>query len=162
MGCSSCGTEKDGKPGGCRGNGTCGTGSCNKLNVYNWLTDMTLPMGQTPYDVVEVRFKVSRKEFFRNKENIVLKTGDTVAVEAMPGHDVGVVSLAGELVRFQLKKKGLDDNSDQIKTLYRKAKQSEVEKWFQVKDSEANTLSRARTIIQSLKLSMKLSDVEFQ
>ncbi len=162
MGCSSCSTEKDGKPGGCRSNGTCGTGGCNKLNVYNWLTDMTLPMGQAPYDVVEVRFKGSRKEFFRNKENIPLKTGDTVAVEAMPGHDVGVVSLAGELVRFQLKKKGMDDNSDQIKALYRKAKQSEVEKWFQVKDSEASTLSRARTIIQSLKLSMKLSDVEFQ
>jgi cell fate regulator YaaT (PSP1 superfamily) len=162
MGCSSCGTEKDGKPGGCRSNGTCGTGSCNKLNVYNWLTDMTLPSGQAPYNVVEVRFKGSRKEFFRNKENIDLKTGDTVAVEAMPGHDVGVVSLAGELVRFQLKKKGLDENSDQIKTLYRKAKQNEVEKWFQVKDIEASTLSRARSIILSLKLSMKLSDVEFQ
>ena len=162
MGCSSCGTEKDGKPGGCRSNGTCGTGSCNKLNVYNWLTDMTLPSGQAPYDVVEVRFKGSRKEFFRNKENIELKAGDTVAVEATPGHDVGVVSLSGELVRFQLKKKGLDESSDQIKALYRKAKQSELEKWFQVKDSESSTLSRARSIIQALKLSMKLSDVEFQ
>ena len=123
---------------------------------------MTLPSGQTPYNVVEVRFKGSRKEFFRNKENIDIKSGDTVAVEAMPGHDVGVVSLAGELVRFQLKKKGLDENSDQIKTLYRKAKQNEIEKWYQVKDLEASTLHRTRTIIQSLKLSMKLSDVEFQ
>src|SRR6185369_6975661 len=152
----------DGKPGGCRSNGTCGTGSCNKLNVYNWLTDMTLPSGQAPYDVVEVRFKGSRKEFFRNKENIDLKTGDTVAVEAMPGHDVGVVSLAGELVRFQLRKKGLDENSDQIKTLYRKAKQNEIEKWYEVKDLETTTLHRTRSIIQTLKLSMKLSDVEFQ
>ena len=139
MGCSSCGTDKDGKPGGCRGNGTCGTGSCNKLNVFNWLTDMALPMGQAPYDVVEVRFKGSRKEFFRNKENIQLKTGDTVAVEAMPGHDVGVVSLAGELVRFQLKKKGLTENSDQIRMLYRKAKQNEVEKWIEVKNLESST-----------------------
>lgn len=162
MGCSSCSTDKDGKPGGCRNNGTCGTGGCNKLNVFNWLTDMTLPSGQTPYNVVEVRFKGSRKEFFRNKENIDIKSGDTVAVEAMPGHDVGVVSLAGELVRFQLKKKGLDENSDQIKTLYRKAKQNEIEKWYQVKDLEASTLHRTRTIILSLKLSMKLSDVEFQ
>ena len=162
MGCSSCGTEKGGTPGGCRNNGTCGTGGCNKLNVFNWLADMTLPTGQTPYNVVEVRFKGSRKEFFRNKENIDIKAGDAVAVEAMPGHDVGVVSLAGELVRFQLKKKGLDENSDQIKTLYRKAKQNEIEKWYQVKDLEASTLHRTRTIIQSLKLSMKLSDVEFQ
>ncbi len=162
MGCSSCSTDKDGKPGGCRSNGTCGTGSCNKLNVFNWLTDMTLPMGQAPYDLVEVRFKGSRKEFFRNKENIPLKTGDAVAVEAMPGHDVGVVSLAGELVRFQLKKRGLTENSEQIKTLYRKAKQNELEKWYEVKELEPSTLSRTRTIIQSLKLSMKLSDVEFQ
>ena len=162
MGCSSCSTDKDGKPGGCRSNGTCGTGSCNKLNVFNWLTDMTLPMGQAPYDVVEVRFKGSRKEFFRNKENIPLKTGDAVAVEAMPGHDVGVVSLAGELVRFQLKKKGLTEKSDQIRTLYRKAKQNELDKWYEVKELEPSTLSRTRTIIQNLKLSMKLSDVEFQ
>ncbi|MCX6291035.1 MAG: regulatory iron-sulfur-containing complex subunit RicT [Bacteroidetes bacterium] len=162
MGCSSCSTEKDGKPGGCRGNGTCGTGSCNKLNVFNWLTDMTLPAGQAPYDVVEVRFKGSRKEFFRNKENISLRTGDTVAVEAMPGHDVGVVSLAGELVRFQMKKKGVTENSDQIRTLYRKAKQNEIDKWCEAKNLETSTLNRTRAIILNLKLSMKLSDVEFQ
>ena len=123
---------------------------------------MTLPTGQKPYSIVEVRFKGSRKEFFHNKENIEIKAGDTVAVEAIPGHDVGVVSLAGELVRFQLRKKGLDENSDQIKSLYRKAKQNEIEKWHQVKEIEASTLNRTRTIIQSLKLSMKLSDVEFQ
>ena len=123
---------------------------------------MTLPSGQVPYDIVEVRFKGSRKEFFRNKENIPLKTGDPVAVEAMPGHDVGVVSLSGELVRFQLKKKGLNEQSDQIKTLYRKAKQNEIEKWYQVKDLEASTLNRTRTIISSMKLNMKLSDIEFQ
>ncbi len=162
MGCSSCSTGKDGKPGGCRSNGTCGTGGCNKLNVFNWFTEMTLPAGQAPYDLVEVRFKGSRKEFFRNKENIALKTGDTVAVEAMPGHDVGVVSLAGELVRFQLKKKGLTETSDQIRSLYRKAKQNEVDKWYEVKELEPSTLSRTRTIIQNMKLSMKLSDVEFQ
>jgi len=158
----SCSTDKNGKPGGCRSNCTCGTGGCNKLNVYNWLVDMTLPGDQKPFDIVEVRFKGSRKEFFRNKENIGLKTGDTVAVEAMPGHDVGVVSLAGELVRFQLKKKGLNEQSDQIRTLYRKAKQNEIDKWYEVKEQESATLSRTRTIIQNLKLSMKLSDVEFQ
>jgi hypothetical protein len=92
MACNSCGTTKDGAaPAGCRSNGTCGTGGCNKLNVYNWLSDMTLPHGQQPFNILEVRFKGSRKEFFLNKENIELKTGDVVAVEASPGHDVGVV-----------------------------------------------------------------------
>ena len=162
MSCSSCGTSKDGKPGGCRGNGTCGTGSCNKLNVYNWLNDMTLPAGQTPFEVVEVRFKGSRKEFFKNKEHIDLKVGEVVAVEASPGHDVGVISMTGELVRFQLKKKGMTEASEAIRTLYRKAKQSEVEKWNEVRDKEQVTLNRTREIIMSLKLSMKLSDVEYQ
>lgn len=162
MACNSCSTGTDGTPGGCRNNGTCGTGGCNKLNVYNWLTDMVLPHGQQPFDIVEVRFKGSRKEFFRNKEAIDLRAGDVVAVEATPGHDVGVVSMVGELVRFQLKKKNLTEESDAIKALYRKAKQNEVEKWLEVKDKEPSTLSRTREIIQSLKLSMKLGDVEYQ
>ncbi len=162
MACNSCSTEKDGKPGGCRSNGTCGTGGCNKLNVYNWLSDMVLPHGQKLFDIIEVRFKGSRKEFFHNKEAIDLRVGDVVTVEASPGHDVGVVSMVGELVRFQLKKKNLTEKSDAVKTFYRKAKSNEVEKWLEVKDKENTTLSRTREIIQSLKLSMKLSDVEYQ
>jgi cell fate regulator YaaT (PSP1 superfamily) len=152
---------KESKPGGCQ-SGACGTGGCNKLNVHDWLTDMTLPPGQAPFDVIEVRFKGSRKEFFRNKENVPLAAGDIVAVESNPGHDVGVVSMVGELVRFQLKKKHIADTSDQIRTLYRKAKPNEVEKWNQVKALEAPTLHRARKTIDLLKLSMKLSDVEYQ
>lgn len=148
--------------GGCRSNGTCGTGSCNKLNVYDWLTNMTLPTGQKTFDIVEVRFKGTRKEFFRNKENFELHTGDVVAVESTPGHDVGVVSMTGELVRFQLKKKGLTETSDQIRVLYRKAKPIEVEKWIEVRDREKPMLSRTRDIIKTLNLQMKLSDVEFQ
>jgi cell fate regulator YaaT (PSP1 superfamily) len=162
MACKSCGTGKDGSSPGCRNNGTCGTGGCNKLNVSNWLTDMVLPMGQSPFPIVEVRFKGSRKEFYSNKENIDLKVGDVIAVEASPGHDVGVVSMVGELVRFQLRKKNIEEGSEAIRVLYRKAKQNEVEKWMEVKDKEAETLHRTRSIIQSLKLSMKLSDVEFQ
>ncbi len=162
MACGSCSTGKDGQPGGCRNNGTCGTGGCNKLNVSNWLTDMVLPHGQAPYDIVEVRFKGSRKEFYRNKEVTDLKVGDVVALEASPGHDVGVVSMTGELVRFQLRKKGLTESSDTIKALYRRAKQSEVEKWLEVKDKEASMILRTRTVIQTLRLQMKLSDVEFQ
>jgi cell fate regulator YaaT (PSP1 superfamily) len=148
--------------GGCRSNGTCGTGSCNKLNVFDWLTNLTLPPGQRPFDVVEVRFKGTRKEFFRNKEGVELHVGDVVAVDAAPGHDVGVVSMTGELVRLQLTKKGLDDTSDQIKTLYRKAKPNEVDKWIESRDKEKPMLSRSRDIIKSMNLEMKLSDVEFQ
>jgi len=162
MACKSCSTGKDGAPSGCRSNGTCGTGGCNKLNVYNWLSDMVLPSGQSPFPIVEVRFKGSRKEFFTNKDNVELRVGDLVAVEATPGHDVGVVSMTGELVRFQLRKKGVTEDSDTIKALYRKVKQSELEKYNEVKDKETATLSRSREIIQSLKLSMKLSDIEFQ
>ena len=162
MSCKSCSTEKDGAPAGCRSNGTCGTGGCNKLNVYNWLSDMVLPHGQKQFPIVEVRFKGSRKEFYFNKDNMELKVGDIVALEASPGHDVGVVAMVGELVRFQLRKKGVSDNPEGLKTLYRKAKQSEIDKWNEVRDKETESLHRTRTIIQSLKLSMKLSDVEFQ
>ncbi len=162
MGCSTCSTGKDGAPSGCRSNGTCGTGGCNKLNVYNWLSDMVLPHGQSLFPIIEVRFKGSRKEFFHNKEGIELKVGDVVAVEASPGHDVGVVSMVGELVRFQLRKKNIQETSDVIKNFYRKAKPNEVEKYHESKDKETPTLHRTREIIQSLKLSMKLSDVEYQ
>ena len=162
MSCKSCSTGKEGTPSGCRSNGTCGTGGCNKLNVYNWLSDMVLPNGQSQFPILEVRFKGSRKEFYNNKDNVDLKVGDVVALEASPGHDVGVVSMVGELVRFQLRRKNLGDNPDGLKALYRKAKPLEVEKWNEVKDKETITLHRTRGIIQSLKLSMKLSDVEFQ
>ena len=162
MSCNSCSTGKEGTPSGCRSNGTCGTGGCNKLNVYNWLSDMVLPQGQSQFPILEVRFKGSRKEFYNNKDNVELKVGDVVALEASPGHDVGVVSMVGELVRFQLRRKNLGDNPDGLKALYRKAKPLEVEKWNEVKDKETITLHRTRGIIQSLKLSMKLSDVEFQ
>jgi cell fate regulator YaaT (PSP1 superfamily) len=157
------GINPDGtKTAGCQSNGTCGTGGCNKLNVFNWLSDMTLPPGQKPFDVIEVRFKGTRKEFYRNKENLDLKTGDVVAVEVQGGHDIGVVSQVGELVRLQLKSKHVPENSNDIKTLYRKARQPDIEKWHSLKDKETSTLHRTRTIIKDLKLGMKLTDVEFQ
>lgn len=162
MGCSTCSTTTGGSPGGCENNGTCGTSGCNKLNVYNWLSDMTLPDGQKPFHIVEVRFKGSRKEFFKNVNNIPLKAGDIVAVEGNPGHDIGTVSIAGELVRLQLKKKGIDENSAEIKTLYRIAKGYDLEKWEEVKALEVKTMFDSRTIALELKLQMKLSDVEYQ
>ena len=109
MSCSSCGTGKEASPG-CRSNGTCGTDGCNKLNVYDWLSEMVLPDGQKRFPILEVRFKGSRKEFYHNKENIELRSGDIVAVESSPGHDIGIVSMVGELVRFQLRKKNVLEN----------------------------------------------------
>ena len=113
MGCGSCSTAETGTPNGCQSNGTCGTSGCNKLNVYNWLADMVLPDGHKPFDIVEVRFKGSRKEFYRNVNNLDLKVGEMVAVEGNPGHDIGEVSLAGELVRFQLRKKNVKEDETQ-------------------------------------------------
>ena len=123
---------------------------------------MALPEGQKPFDVVEVRFKGSRKEFFRNAENIELKTGDVVAVEGNPGHDIGIVSLAGELVRLQLKANDLTESSDKIKALYRLARPADVEKWESVKATEFETMHKARSVAMKLNLKMKLSDVEYQ
>jgi cell fate regulator YaaT (PSP1 superfamily) len=156
-----CVPAKDGSKS-CATGGSCSTGGCNKLNVYDWLTGMALPTGQKPFDIIEVRFKGTRKEFFRNKENFNLGVGDVVAVESMPGHDVGVVSLAGELVRFQMKKKNVPENSETIKALYRKAKQNEIDKWHEMRAKEKPVLMRTRDIIKSLNLQMKLSDVEYQ
>ncbi len=118
MGCSGCSTgrgcstESKGLPGGCRNNGSCGTGGCNKLSVFDWLANMELPNGQAPFDCVEVRFKNSRKEFYRNVNNLQLNVGDVIAVEASPGHDIGIVSISGELVRVQMKKQGVDVASE--------------------------------------------------
>ncbi|MBK7181531.1 MAG: hypothetical protein IPH89_00645 [Bacteroidetes bacterium] len=168
MGCSGCSTgrgcstESKGLPGGCRNNGSCGTGGCNKLSVFDWLANMELPNGQAPFDCVEVRFKNSRKEFYRNVNNLQLNVGDVIAVEASPGHDIGIVSISGELVRVQMKKQGVDVASELIKKVYRKAKQADIEKWQEAQGLEYNTMHRARTIAVKIGLQMKISDVEYQ
>lgn len=164
MGCSSgCGTGKDGIPAGCNNNGSCGTADgCNKLTVFDWLGNMNLPEGQKPFDIVEVRFKNSRKEFFRNVNSLALNVGDSIAVEAGSGHDIGTVSLTGELVRLQLKKRNVNFDSEEIRKVYRKAKQSDIDKWREAQALETSTMYRARTIALRLGLEMKLSDVEYQ
>ena len=164
MGCGSgCGTEKNGIPAGCNNNGSCGVnGGCNKLTVFDWLGNMSLPDGQKSFDVVEVRFKNSRKEFFRNTNNLTLNIGDTIAVEAMSGHDIGMVSLTGELVKLQMKKRNVNFDSEEVKKVYRKAKQGDIDKWKEGQALEVSTMYRARTIALKLGLEMKLSDVEYQ
>lgn len=105
MSCKSCSTEKDGQPRGCKNNGTCGTDSCNKLTVFDWLANMSLPEGQESFPGVEVRFKNGRKQYYKNTENLTLSIGDIVATQAQSGHDIGMVTLTGELVRIQMKRK---------------------------------------------------------
>ncbi len=169
MGCSGCETGRGNHnnnntiPAGCNNNGSCGTtGGCNKLNVFDWLGNMKLPDGQKAFEIIEVRFKNSRKDFFRNVNSLSLNVGDVVAVEAQQGHDIGVVSLTGELVRLQMKKRNQDPASEEIRKIYRKAKQSDIDKWQEAQKIETSTMFRARTIALQLGLQMKLSDVEYQ
>jgi cell fate regulator YaaT (PSP1 superfamily) len=162
MGCSTCSTTDGQVSPGCGNNGVCGSDGCNKLNVHDWLDNMLMPDGHKPFDIVEIRFKGSRKDFYRNSDNLQLKTGDIVAVEGNPGHDIGIVSLTGELVRFQMKNKGTQIDSNEIKALYRIARPADIEKWEVAKKLEVSTMYKARTIALALKLRMKLSDVEYQ
>jgi cell fate regulator YaaT (PSP1 superfamily) len=166
MGCA-CGTKKDGLPAGqagkvsgCNNNGACGTGGCNKMNVFDWLSNMDMP-AQDRFDVVEVRFKNGRKDFYRNTENLQLTTGDAIIVETQSGHHLGHVSLQGELVRLQMQKKKVA-NDEEIKKIYRIAHQRDLEKYEETKKRAAPTLYRSREIVKQYKLAMKLSDVEYQ
>jgi cell fate regulator YaaT (PSP1 superfamily) len=162
MGCSSCSTGKDGQPRGCKNNGTCGTDGCNKLTVFDWLSNMSLPNGAQPFAFVEVRFKNSRKGFYRNHENLSLSIGDVVATEAESGHDVGMVTLTGELVKVQMKRKKVDFKDPDLPKIYRKASQKDIDIWQKCRDREEEIKKRAREIAIILKLQMKISDVEFQ
>lgn len=168
MGCSGCSSGRGCSiaapdlPGGCRNNGSCGTGGCNKLGVFDWLAGMELPHGQKQFDIVEVRFKNSRKEFYRNHQGLELNVGDVIAVEASTGHDIGVVTLTGELVKMQMKKKGIAFDSPEIKKVYRKAKPADIKKWQEAQSLEFETMHKARKIAANLGLQMKISDVEYQ
>ncbi|WP_152285935.1 PSP1 domain-containing protein [Flavicella marina] len=162
MGCTSCSTNKSGVPNGCKSNGSCATGSCDKLTVFDWLSNMALPSGQEPFNIVEVRFKNGRKHFFKNTNNFQLTIGEIVAVEGAPGHDIGTVSLTGELVRVQMKKKKIAHDSEEVKKIYRKASVRDIEIWQAARDKEIETQRRGREILGRLGLKMKLSDVEYQ
>lgn len=162
MACTNCSTgSKDGTPRGCKNNGTCGTDSCNKLTVFDWLSNMSLPGGQAPFDAVEVRFKNGRKEFYRNTEKLTLSIGDIVATEASPGHDIGIVTLTGELVKVQMKKKNEKPHGD-LPKIYRKASQKDIDIWSAARDKEEPMKVTARELAIKLKLEMKISDIEFQ
>ena len=161
-GCSTCSTltAADGSVLGCDRNGGCDSGGCNKLNVFDWLSNMEMPTNDR-FDILEIRFKNGRKDFFRNTNDLQLYPGDAVVVDVPNGHHLGHVSLQGELVRLQMQKKKVK-NDDDIRAIYRLASEKDLEKYEQVKNRESPTLYRTRVIIQELNLQMKLTDIEFQ
>ncbi|MDM1043558.1 hypothetical protein HX004_01135 [Myroides sp. 1354] len=163
MACTNCSTKTDsnGVPRGCQSNGTCGTDSCNKLAVFDWLSNMVYPNSDSIFDIVEVRFKNGRKDFYRYPSGMTVAMGDIVATETSPGHDVGIVSLVGELVKVQMKKKKADPEGEILK-IYRKATQKDIDIWQEVREKEEPVRMRAREIAINLNLEMKISDVEFQ
>ena len=136
------------------------SGTCCKLNVYDWLGDIINIANVT--DLVEVRFKNTRKDYFRNDSNLKLDQGDLVAVESNPGHDIGIVTLTGDLVLEQMKKHKSTTINGELRKIYRKAKQADIEKWKEAIALEHQTMLRSRQIASELKLDMKIGDVEYQ
>ncbi|WP_323134753.1 PSP1 domain-containing protein [Pontibacter kalidii] len=129
--------------------------------MFDWLSDMEIPTSFEEFDIVEIRFKGGRKDFFRNINRLDLTTGDAVVVDVPNGHHIGFVSLKGELVRLQMLKKKVDNN-EEIRSIYRIATERDMEKFNEARDQEGTTMYRSREIIQQLGLRMKLSDVEYQ
>jgi len=161
MGCGSCSTGGC-APAGCKSNGSCLTNGCSKLDVYDWLSNMDKPTNYKPFQIVEIRFKGSRKEFFINADNLYLELGELVAVEtATGGFDVGHVSITGELVRMQMVKRHVNE-ADVTKKIYRKATPADVDKWKAAKDLEWEAMHKSRTLALELGLQMKISDVDYQ
>ncbi|MDA1345323.1 MAG: regulatory iron-sulfur-containing complex subunit RicT [Bacteroidetes bacterium] len=163
MSCASCGSGSSGQPRGCKNNGTCGSDGCNKLTVFDWLSNMRVPGDQPPVRIAEVRFKNSRKDFYRFSEQMSPTIGTAVVTEVEGGgYDVGRVSLTGELIRFQMKKKNIDPDKTTLPSIIRLATDQDIDTWQTARDREPTVQVRARELALQLQLQMKLSDVEFQ
>ncbi len=162
MGCLGCSTGiENGKPGGCKSNGGCGTGGCNRMNTYDWISTMDIEDAD-PFELVEISFKNgSRKGFYKNEGNNRAITGDTVVVETGTGFDIGKVSLSGELVRLQMKKKRVDEEAIMY-GIIRIANERDMERLNEARRQENKTMVRARAIARTLSLDMKIGDVEYQ
>jgi cell fate regulator YaaT (PSP1 superfamily) len=156
MGCGSGGCSS----GGCSSGG-CSSGGCNKLNTFDWLAEMDLPPHMKPFDIVEVRFKGTRKEFYKSTF-VDFFTNEYVVVEAENGYDIGKVSLKGELVKLQLKKYNRSEHDTDFRKILRKASEADIAKFKENQELEVPTMYKARSIAMELGLSMKLSDVEYQ
>lgn len=162
MGCSSCGTA-GGKVSGCKSNGGCSTGGCNRMNAFDWLSNLPFSSPDSFCRVVEVSFNNgSRKDYFRNSTLHVFEKGEMVSVEGISGFDVGEISLTGEIVRLQLKKKGIQEHDAEMKKLLRRASDKDLEMLVQNKAREKEAVIRSRAIARQLNLDMKVSEVEIQ
>ena len=163
MGCGSCGTAKDGKPGGCKSNGGCSTGGCNRMNVHDWLLNLPFSDPESSCKIVEVSFNNgSRKDFYKNVTLQYFEKGEMITVEGAGGYDVGEVCLSGELVRMQMRKKGVSETSAEIKKILRRSSDTELAKWSENKARERDVLVRSRAMARTLKLDMKLAEIEIQ
>ena len=163
MGCTSCGTATGGKPGGCKSNGGCSTGGCNRMNTHDWLHNLPIADMESSCKVIEVSFnKGTRKDFFRNPILQQLEKGDMLAVEGVSGFDVGEVSLTGEIVRLQMKKRGAKEDNPEMKKVLRLATDRDMDIMVQNKAREPEAVIRSRAIAKQLKLDMKISQVEMQ
>ncbi len=164
MSCNGCTIGPNNLPNGCKSNGSCSSGSCNRLNVFDWLSD--IPVADT-LDVprfVEVSFKNgARKDFFRNMHRLLIDSHDVAVVESgTGGHDIGVVTMIGESVKLQMKRKRVPENSDDIRAVLRVANENDIRKWDEARVKEKETMVRARAVARQLGLDMKIGDVEFQ
>ena len=161
MGCATC-SNGNGLPAGCKNNGNCGVSGCNKLEVFDWLSDIALPSGFSAFAFAEVRFKNGRKGFYKVPQSMKVFQGDTVTVEGAPGYDIGVISLSGELVRIQMQRKNRFKGRSEEKRILHKSTEVEIEKWVEARNLENETMIRSRQIALALGLDMKISDVEYQ
>ncbi len=162
MGCIGCTVStSNGTPKGCGSKGNCSTGGCNRLNTYDWLSAMDIA-DPDPFKVVEISFKNgARKGFYRLRDHLNTVTGDMVVVETGNGMDVGTICLSGELVRLQMKKKGVEDR-EVAHEVVRKANERDLERLEEARSTEMATMIRARVIARTLGLEMKIGDVEYQ
>lgn len=162
MACTGCSSGADGKPAGCKSNGYCTSSGCNKLGVFDWLAGVPIPSAQQPFEGVEVRFKNTRKAFYRNSGGQQLMPGDLVTVDAAPGHDIGMVSLTGELVRAQMERRKLAPETYDLRKVLHKSTQEEIDHWHSARKLEDETMFAARSMVRDAHLDMKVTDVEYQ
>ena len=163
MGCGTCGTSKNGTPGGCQSHGNCSSGGCNRMNVHDWLANLPFSDPESSCRIIEVSFNNgSRKDFFRNGSSQFFEKGDMVSVEGLSGFDVGMVNITGELVRLQLKKHRVDEKSPDLKKILRRATEADISKMLETKAREAQVLIRSRAMARQLKLELKMAEVEIQ
>lgn len=162
MGCGSCGTSS-GAPGGCQSHGSCASGSCNRMNVHDWLANLPFSDPESGCRIVEISFNNgSRKDYVKNTTTFIFEKGDLVAIEGVNGFDVGSINLTGELVRLQLKKNNIKEDSPDIKKILRRATEADLSKLKESKAREKEVMIRSRAIAKQLNLEMKIAEVEIQ